>query len=453
MFNKLRHISGSVEKKGRVFSSLSPDKDSETRETKLQKPGSPEASCTAMENILDSKIEKLSKSIDTVNGQLQLLDTINSKVSAIETTLNTVHTSINEALQVAEDAKKMALEAQVAVTNMREEILQLRQENKKLENKVTNLECQSRRSNLNIDNVPESPGETPTDTLRIFQNIMANTLKIQTWKDIKIERCHRRPGPKSRPRPIIVKFNWYPDRELVWAHRKNLKGSNVWLREDFPEVIEERRRRLLPIVRAARRDSRYTAHLQVDQLVVNGQRYNIDQVQSLPDGLRPEQVATRKVHDVTLFYRKESALSNFHPCKFTVDGETFNCSEQYYQAKKCEYFNDDEKRSKVMSTDIPYQQWNIGRHIKNYDEKAWYAGPAIKVMETCALAKFSQNEQLRQVLLDTGKTTLAEASPKDTFWGIGMGLYHPQAPEQSRWTGQNKLGNVLMTVREQLAVV
>ena len=171
---------------------------------------------------------------------------------------------------------------------MKREIKQLRQENNQLENKLNNLECQSGRSNLNKDNVPETPGETPLDTFCIFQNIMVTKLKIQTWRDIKIERCHCCPGLKGCHRQIIVKFNWFQDRELFWAHRRNLKGNNLWLRENFPEIFEERRRRLQPIAWAARHDSRYTAYLQVDQLVVNGRRYSADQMKDLPDGLHPE---------------------------------------------------------------------------------------------------------------------------------------------------------------------
>ena len=78
-----------------------------------------------------------------------------------------------------------------------------------------------------------------------------------------------------------------------------------------------------------------------------------------------------------------------------------------------------------MSTDIPSKQWDYGRLVK-HDEKAWYSEPAIKAMEKGLLAKFSQNDNLCQTLLTT---------PKRPFWqrycGIGMGIYHPQAAEQS----------------------
>ena len=35
-------------------------------------------------------------------------------------------------------------------------------------------------------------------------------------------------------------------------------------------------------------------------------------------------------------------------------------------------------------------------------------------------AKYSQNPELRRYLFDTGNSTLVEASPDDTYWGIGI---------------------------------
>ena len=69
-------------------------------------------------------------------------------------------------------------------------------------------------------------------------------------------RCHRlgpkSPGPRARPRSIIIKFHYYPDKETVWKAKKNLAKQNIWVREDFPQEIMEKRRVLEPIARKAR---------------------------------------------------------------------------------------------------------------------------------------------------------------------------------------------------------
>lgn len=45
---------------------------------------------------------------------------------------------------------------------------------------------------------------------------------------------------------------------------------------------------------------------------------------------------------------------------------------------------------------------------------------------------------------------LAEASPYDKVWGIGLSADDPRALVQRKWQGENKLGEALMDVRRQL---
>ncbi|CAN0390682.1 unnamed protein product, partial [Laminaria digitata] len=49
--------------------------------------------------------------------------------------------------------------------------------------------------------------------------------------------------------------------------------------------------------------------------------------------------------------------------------------------------------------------------------------------------------------LPTYSQILAEASPFDSEWGIGLHASHPDALNQARWPGANKLGEALMNVR------
>ena len=46
---------------------------------------------------------------------------------------------------------------------------------------------------------------------------------------------------------------------------------------------------------------------------------------------------------------------------------------------------------------------------------------------------------------------LAEASPRDIKWGIGLEADDPHARQRHRWRGRNLLGEVLMEVRDMLA--
>ena len=62
----------------------------------------------------------------------------------------------------------------------------------------------------------------------------------------------------------------------------------------------------------------------------------------------------------------------------------------------------------------------------------------------------ASNPALRSTLLSTGDAYIAEASIKDTVWGIGLRLGDPRVKDPRKWKGGNLLGRTLMQVREKL---
>ena len=65
-------------------------------------------------------------------------------------------------------------------------------------------------------------------------------------------------------------------------------------------------------------------------------------------------------------------------------------------------------------------------------------------------AKFSQNADIRDFLLSTGDAVLAEASPYDKIWGIGLDRETALKGSVEQWQGENLLGRALMEVRDWL---
>ena len=52
--------------------------------------------------------------------------------------------------------------------------------------------------------------------------------------------------------------------------------------------------------------------------------------------------------------------------------------------------------------------------------------------------------------MSTEGRTLALATKLDAFWGIGLSEKDKDAKLKSKWRGLNKLGNVLMEIRDEL---
>ena len=92
----------------------------------------------------------------------------------------------------------------------------------------------------------------------------------------------------------------------------------------------------------------------------------------------------------------------------------------------------------------------LGRQVRNYDNTVWNGIRQIVVYEGL-LAKFSQNPELKQNLLDTGEALLAEAEEYDAIWGIGLSMEDERNRNPKDWEGQNLLGFALMQVRQKLS--
>jgi len=151
----------------------------------------------------------------------------------------------------------------------------------------------------------------------------------------------------------------------------------------------------------------------------------------------------------TFFWKSHSVFSNWHPSVFIHDGITFNCSEQYMMYHKAKLFGDTEIMQKVMQADSPKEQKALGRQVKNFNSEEWLV-KCFPIMEEGLKAKFEQNPDMLKQLLDTEDSIIAEASPVDPIWGIGLAAEDPLAQEISTWKGKNLLGQILMSVREKI---
>ena len=129
-----------------------------------------------------------------------------------------------------------------------------------------------------------------------------------------------------------------------------------------------------------------------------------------------------------------------------IDGVTYCCAEQYMMAEKARLFNDDVVLARILASRNPQEIKNLGREVANFDKAHW-DDIARNVVFVGNMAKFTQHSDLKELLLSTGDAILAEASPYDIVWGIGLSATDPRAEDVSKWRGKNWLGETLMRVR------
>uniref|UniRef100_A0A914KSE3 NADAR domain-containing protein n=1 Tax=Meloidogyne incognita TaxID=6306 RepID=A0A914KSE3_MELIC len=182
---------------------------------------------------------------------------------------------------------------------------------------------------------------------------------------------------------------------------------------------------------------------------------------SIPSYYRETQTGPRIIDtekgSVLAFFGYYFLFSNFNrQLRFIIDGNTYDCVERYYTYQKALFNNNHQLANEILDNwhlspaelkrmakfneinNIKYQQWRI---IK------------FDIMRTALFAKFTQNPKAKNMLLETGTSLLIEAS-YDVTWGVGCNseLIKERQPTDNinNWIGQNKLGVLLMELREQL---
>lgn len=151
----------------------------------------------------------------------------------------------------------------------------------------------------------------------------------------------------------------------------------------------------------------------------------------------------------TFFFSNKDIYSQWYPSTFIIDNIRFNCAEQWMMYSKAKLFKDKNTQQKILATKSPSKQKALGRTVKNFDETIWNKHARYFVY-VGNLAKFTQNKELLDYLLSTKNTTLVEASPYDTIWGIGLSSSDKKAKDRTLWRGKNWLGETLTLLRDEL---
>lgn len=125
-------------------------------------------------------------------------------------------------------------------------------------------------------------------------------------------------------------------------------------------------------------------------------------------------------------------LSNFCEVPVMYDGITYLNNEAAFQAQKT--LNREQRLDFAMLN--PSQAKKKGRSVSLRPD---WEEIKINVMYEICKAKFTQNENLKRSLLNTGNAELIEGNNwGDKIWGQVNGI------------GENNLGKILMKIREEL---
>ena len=233
---------------------------------------------SAISSLLNDKLDPIVASISSIKEELtlavssaKLAQTVATEAKSIaseaKAEASEANTTATSAISMATDAMTKATEATRVSSEMASKMKSLEAQLTRFYNnhsrdqehnakELTRLseqhlrsESYSRRNNLKFDGVAETEGE---NTSQVMRQIISD-MGLEAG-NIQMIACHRY-GPNVRNhnehRPIVVKFLTYADRMSVWSNRTSLRGTNTFVKEDYPPEIEKRRKSLQPYLRAA----------------------------------------------------------------------------------------------------------------------------------------------------------------------------------------------------------
>ena len=117
--------------------------------------------------------------------------------------------------------------------------------------------------------------------------------------------------------------------------------------------------------------------------------------------------------------------------------------------KKAIVFNDTKIAKEILETTDVSKIKALGRQVSNYNDTYWNGVRQIVVYKGL-LAKFSQNEDLKKRLLNTGNDILAECAVQDKIRGIGLSMKDANRWYMAKWRGEicilQNIGEILSAV-------
>ena len=396
---------------------------------------------TSLSNALGPLISEfccLRESVDTVHADCaDLKVTISKQASTVTADLvSKIESNSRQLMNIAKKNQNLC------------------KENKELRDRLTKVKVSQLSNNIIITGIQEGPFEPYHTTKLRVHEMIAITIdsgdklaNLETAKKVEITGCSRVDKYRhNKTRPISVMFKLRDDKELFLSCKRKLPAG-IYANEEYPIHIKRTHNRLLPILRLAKSQPEYQekSRLDGDLLLINGTRYTIDDLDRLPPDIATHKAAEETNETHIVFSGELSPYSNFHPCSFVIDDQTYHSSEQYIQYQKALTFGDSYVANKILNTDTAIECKRLSYQMNGVDVDCW-RNEGYNICYEGIKQKFLQNEDLLSKLKSTTPKILAEATP-NRLWGTGVGLRDKNALETNNWTSPGWLSKMLLNIR------
>ncbi len=153
--------------------------------------------------------------------------------------------------------------------------------------------------------------------------------------------------------------------------------------------------------------------------------------------------------DIRTIQGKDDVLSNHYPCDIKLHGKDMKSGEHGYQYTKAFRRGDLDVAKKIVdarnASGAKFQSCFL-----DYN-KNWKAQKE-EVMRDVLEAKYDQVPEFRKALLESKGKKLVETVRNQVYWGSGLDSQDTLHTKPEWWMGKNRLGELLMELREEKLV-
>lgn len=208
--------------------------------------------------------------------QIQSLLTNNNKVirGEIKEDIDGAKTELLESINLT------LMNHQEQLDSLKQKVLELEnRESQRTENDLQK-EVKERRHNIilkNFDENQESQEELHAKTVDLLTGITEITINDVDY----MYRLGKKRNDNS-PRPLVIRFLCLHKKENIMKNWKFFAAKKIDVFEDFPAEIRERRKELIPMVKALKQRG-IRATIRVDKLLINGEHWSLARAQEFVD--------------------------------------------------------------------------------------------------------------------------------------------------------------------------
>jgi hypothetical protein len=176
----------------------------------------------------NTQLDEIHELLKVMARKLDKLDIIEEKVKSAEEEMKGLKQSLEYAYAEIGDLKRQQELSKICDEETKKRIKSLENENTALHDSIVDLKARSMRDNLVFYNISEQEKE---DTTAIIHSLLEDKFEVRDATNmIKIDRSHRigrKVQTNAKPRPIVVKFNYFQDREYIRKNARKLKGTRI----------------------------------------------------------------------------------------------------------------------------------------------------------------------------------------------------------------------------------